>query len=424
MKTQLITLSLLLLGLTAGAQQPYYLSREAYRDKVEAYSQILKQQKLKTMASTEARKIAHTGFLPKIDVNADGTLNMSDLNAWNEPVGEYRNHTYQGVFIVSQPLYTGGALNAQHKIAKADEKLNQLNEELTIDQIHYQSDAVYWNASASQAMLQAADKYQSIVKQQYDIIQDRFNDGMISRTDLLMISTRLKEAELQYIKARQNYTLALQKLNILMGEEPNNPVDSLYTIDTASAPVQILSLENVLQRRADYESTEVNIMKSQAQRKAALSQFNPQLNMYFSGGWATATPNLGYDVSFNPIVGINLNIPIFRWGARFKTNRQQKAYISIQKLQQSYVTDNINEELSAALTKLTETEYQVKTAKETMNLANENLDLVSFSYNEGKANMVDVLSAQLSWTQAHTNLINAYLSEKMAVAEYRKVISE
>ncbi len=423
MKTQLITLSLLLLGLTAEAQQPS-LSRETYRNKVEAYSQILKQQKLKTMASTEARKIAHTGFLPKIDINADGTLNMSDLNAWNEPVGEYRNHTYQGVFIVSQPLYMGGALNAQHKIAQADERLNQLNEELTIDQIHYQSDAVYWNASASQAMLQAADKYQNIVKQQYDIIQDRFNDGMISRTDLLMISTRLKEAELQYIKARQNYTLALQKLNILMGEEPNNPVDSLYTIDAASAPVQILSLENVLQRRADYESTEVNIMKSQAQRKAALSQFNPQLNMYFSGGWATATPNLGYDVSFNPIVGINLNIPIFRWGARFKTNRQQKAYISIQKLQQSYVADNINEELSAALTKLTETEYQVKTAKETMNLANENLDLVSFSYNEGKANMVDVLSAQLSWTQAYTNLINAYLSEKMAVSEYRKVISE
>lgn len=423
MKTQLITLSLLLLGLTAEAQQPS-LSRETYRNKVEAYSQILKQQKLKTMASTEARKTAHTGFLPKIDINADGTLNMSDLNAWNEPVGEYRSHTYQGVFIVSQPLYMGGALNAQHKIAQADERLNQLNEELTIDQIHYQSDAVYWNASASQAMLQAADKYQNIVKQQYDIIQDRFNDGMISRTDLLMISTRLKEAELQYIKARQNYTLALQKLNILMGEEPNNPVDSLYTIDAASAPVQILSLENVLQRRADYESTEVNIMKSQAQRKAALSQFNPQLNMYFSGGWATATPNLGYDVSFNPIVGINLNIPIFRWGARFKTNRQQKAYISIQKLQQSYVADNINEELSAALTKLTETEYQVKTAKETMNLANENLDLVSFSYNEGKANMVDVLSAQLSWTQAYTNLINAYLSEKMAVAEYRKVISE
>ena len=423
MKIQLITLLLLTLGFDLAAQQPY-LSREAYRDKVEAYSQLLKQQKLKTMASSEARKIAHTGFLPKIDISADGTLNMSDLSAWNEPLGEYRNHTYQGVFIVSQPIYTGGALNAQHKIAKADEKLDQLNEELTLDQIHYQSDAVYWNTSASKAMLQAADKYQSIIKQQYDIIQDRFDNGKISRIDLLMISTRLKEAELQYIKARQNYTLALQKLNILMGEEPNAPVDSLYSISTPSEPVKVLSLGDVLQQRADYASTEVNIMKSQAQRKVALSQFNPQLNMYFSGGWATGTPNLGYDVSFNPIVGVNLNIPIFRWGARFKTNRQQKAYISMQRLQQSYVEDNISEELSGSLTKLKETEEQVKTANENMKLANENLEIVSFSYNEGKSNMVDVLSAQLSWTQAQTNVINAYLAEKMAIAEYRKVTSE
>ena len=58
-------------GLKAGAQQ--FLSREAYRDKVEAYSQVLKQQRLKTMASTEARKIANTGFLPQIDITAEGT---------------------------------------------------------------------------------------------------------------------------------------------------------------------------------------------------------------------------------------------------------------------------------------------------------------------------------------------------------------
>ena len=423
MKTQLILFSLLLLGSTAWAQQPC-LSQDAYREKVEAYSQILKQQKLKTLASSEARKIAHTGFLPKIDVNADGTLNMSDLSAWNEPVGEYRNHTYQGVFVVSQPLYTGGALNAQHQIAKADEKLNQLNEELTLDQIHYQSDAVYWNASASKAMLQAADKYQSIVKQQYDIIQDRFDDGMISRTDLLMISTRLKEAELQYIKARQNYTLALQQLNILMGVKPDAAVDSLCEIGMHCPPVDLLSLDEVLSRRADYAGTHVSIARSEAQRKAALSQYNPQLSMFLATGWDTGIAYMGQDVPHTPIAGINLNIPIFRWGARFKTNRQQKAYIGIQKLQQSYVADTILEELSAATTKLTETEQQVKTAWENMALAEENLDLVTFSYNEGKASMVDVLSAQLSWTQAQTNLINAHLAAKMAVAEYRKAISE
>ena len=422
MKTQIILFAWLCSGLNLLAQ-PAQLTREAYRDRVENYSQILKQQKLKSMASTEGRKIAFTGFLPQIDITGEGTLNLKEMDAWNGPAGQYRNHTYQGAFVVAQPLYTGGSLQARNKVAQADEKLDRLSTELTLDQIHYQSDAVYWNASAAHAMLLSAKQYEDIVQQQFNIIQDRFDDGMISRTDLLMISTRKKEAELQYIKARQNYTLALQKLNILMGESPNTPVDSLYEIGIPCEAVTLLSLDDVLQRRSDYASTEINIEKSEAQRKAALSQYNPQVNMFLSGGWATASPSMGYDFAFTPILGLNVNIPVFRWGARFKTNRQQKAYIGIQKLQQSYVTDNISEELSAALTKLTETEHQVTTAQETMDLAEENLSLATFSYNEGKASMVDVLSAQLSWTQAHSNLINAHLAAKMAVAEYQKVIS-
>ena len=423
MKKQLIALSLLCCYQLLTAQ-PAFLSRDSYRAKVEAYSQLLKQQREKTQASQLATKIAHTGFLPQISLQADGTLNLNDLRAWNEPVGEYRNHTYQGQFVVSQPLYSGGSLRAQQRMAQADERLENCQEKLTLDQLHFQSDAVYWNAAASLAMLQAADNYLQIVKEQYRLTQDRFTDGMIDRTDLLLISTRLKEAELQYIKARQNHTLALQKLNILMGHEPEAAVDSLTRIDEPVVCTSFLPLQNVLERRADFQRTAINITKSQAQRKNALSQFNPQLSMYFSGGWATATPNLGYDVSFNPIVGIHLSVPLFQWGARLKTNRRQKALIQIQRLQQSYVADGIKEELAEAQVGLEETACQVKTATENMKLAEESLDLISFSYTEGKANMVDVLSAQISWTQARTNLINAYLAQKMAVARYQQVISE
>lgn len=423
MKKQLIALSLLCCYQLLTAQ-PAFLSRDSYRAKVEAYSQLLKQQREKIRACQLATKIAHTGFLPQISLQADGTLNLNDLRAWNEPVGEYRNHTYQGQFVVSQPLYSGGSLRAQQRMAQADERLENCQEKLTLDQLHFQSDAVYWNAAASLAMLQAADNYQQIVKEQYRLTQDRFTDGMIDRTDLLLISTRLKEAELQYIKARQNHTLALQKLNILMGHEPEAAVDSLTRIDEPVVCTSFLPLQNVLERRADFQRTAINITKSQAQRKNALSQFNPQLSMYFSGGWATATPNLGYDVSFNPIVGIHLSVPLFQWGARLKTNRRQKALIQIQRLQQSYVADGIKEELAEAQVGLEETACQVKTATENMKLAEESLDLISFSYTEGKANMVDVLSAQISWTQARTNLINAYLAQKMAVARYQQVISE
>lgn len=113
MKTNIFILFWLCFGLNAGAQQ--YLSRETYRDKVEAYSQILKQQQLKSVASIEARKIAATGFLPQIDITGEGTANLNRLDKWNSPKGEYRPYTYQALVTLGQPLYTGGALIAQKK---------------------------------------------------------------------------------------------------------------------------------------------------------------------------------------------------------------------------------------------------------------------------------------------------------------------
>lgn len=114
MRKIIFILSVISFGISVAAQESY-LSREAYRDKVEAYSQLLKQQRLKATASTEARKIAQTGFLPKIDITAEGTANLSHLDAWNSPAGQYRPYTYQALATLGQPLYTGGSLMARKK---------------------------------------------------------------------------------------------------------------------------------------------------------------------------------------------------------------------------------------------------------------------------------------------------------------------
>lgn len=88
MKNKLILLFALGLCAQVQAQVPH-LSRETYRERVEAYSQVLKQQHLKSMASTDARKIAFTGFLPKVDISAEGTLNLKEMDSWDGPAGQY-----------------------------------------------------------------------------------------------------------------------------------------------------------------------------------------------------------------------------------------------------------------------------------------------------------------------------------------------
>ena len=59
MKTQIILFAWLCSGLNLLAQ-PAQLTREAYRDRVENYSQVLKQQKLKSMTQNRLHRISAT----------------------------------------------------------------------------------------------------------------------------------------------------------------------------------------------------------------------------------------------------------------------------------------------------------------------------------------------------------------------------
>lgn len=422
MKSKSILFVLVLLAsLKVYSQEKLLL--EDYRERVLNYSQTFKQSKEQTKASEANTKIAFKGYLPKIDLDMDASLNLKDVDKWND----HFNHTYGTQLSLSQPLYTGGALKAQERIAERDLEISQLSEELTIDQIYFQANAAYWNASANMALYKSAQEFYSIVKKQYDVISDRFSDGMISRIDLLMITTRLKEAELQQSITNKNYLLAMQNLHILMGMDPNASMEELVEINAPCPRPVVLTLDEVLNRRPDYVSSSIDIERQEAVRKASVSKYNPNLSMYVSGGWGI--PNLKIpglipgDPDFTAMTGVSLSVPILRWGERRQTNIQNRALINIKKFQQTSVADNINVEFSAAWTKITQTEEQVSIAAENENIAQENLDLVTFSYNEGKASMVDVLSAQLSWIQAQNNIINALHAHKMALAEYKKVIA-
>lgn len=400
------------LGLTQVLIGQVSLTPDIYRERVLAYSQVLKQAHESKIAASAAKGVARTGYLPKLDFSAQGTLDLKELDK-----------SYYGQLTLSQPLYMGGAVKAQNKVASEELLLAELSEELSIDQIVYQAEAVYWQAAATQALLDAAEEYRRIVEEQHRVISDRFEDGLISKTDLLMISTRQKEAELQYITARKNHTLSMYRLHTLMGEDPEKKMEILAGMDEQMDLPAFLELDEVLGRRAEFKSAQANIRKSEALRSSVLSKFNPQLSMFVTGGWGSASPNLGLDPAFAAITGLNLSFPVFHWGERRQTDKQYKAYVTVQKLQESLAIDQIKEELAGARAKIQESMNQVRTARENIGLAEENLDLVTFTYNEGKASIVDVLSAQLSWTQAKSNVVNAWLGNKLALAEYKKVVS-
>ena len=56
-----------------------------------------------------------------------------------------------------------------------------------------------------------------------------------------------------------------------------------------------------------------------------------------------------------------------------------------------------------------------------LKIAGENLDISTYSYNEGQATILDVLQAQLSWIQIYTNAITAQFNYAVAVSAYERI---
>lgn len=178
-----------------------------------------------------------------------------------------------------------------------------------------------------------------------------------------------------------------------------------------------------LDNRPDYLISKLNIEYQKRQINLSKAKYNPSLAIGFQGTWGTPMLNVkGSDLLWTPAVFASLKIPLFHWGARFKEVNSQKAILRSKEYALDNTRDQISQEVANAWTSLTENTKQIDVAEDACKIAEENLDPNTFSYNEGKLPIVDVLSAQLSWIQSYSSLIQTWYQQKASLAQYNKAI--
>lgn len=237
-----------------------------------------------------------------------------------------------------------------------------------------------------------------------------------------MVKTRLKEAELQESTRNMNYQTAMQSFKIMMGV----PLEEKWVIiDSIQKPVIVPGLqplEVALKRRADYQIAVKDFNLTKQQTKIIRSKYLPQFAVGVKETWGTPLINVSGDEKFATVAFAKLSMPIFNWGEKRQYVKQNCAMETSKELAMSKVEDQVKEELANAWVKLNENWKQVEIANSTLEIARENLKLNTFSYNEGKLPILDVLSSQATWLQAYTNVVSANYQYKVAYAEYVRIL--
>lgn len=421
-----IIIGCFLVGTLAVRAQEDGLSVGEYKQQVLEYSRQIKQSAEQRRAMQEAIKAAKTAFFPGVDFSGSYQyrINKYELTMGDGIPGiEMDHNTYSLGATVSQPVYAGGQIYNNYKAAQVQGQIAAQAEELTVDNIVYAADMNYWSAAARKGMYDVMSQYVDIVRRLADVLTIRFEDGQISKTDLLQVQSRLKEAELNKSNAYREYQLALQNLNSLRGIAPMAPVEMADSITTYQMlPLQVGD-DVALRNRPEYAISALDIEYQRRQINLTKAKYNPTLAIGFQGTWGTPMLNVkGSDQLWTPALYASLKIPLFHWGARFKEVNAQKAILRSREYALDETRDQIEQEVANAWTSLTENTKQITVAEEACRIAEENLDLNTFSYNEGKLPILDVLSAQLSWIQSYSSLIQTWYQQKASLAQYNKAI--
>ena len=401
-----------------GMAQP--LTLQQYRQKVLDYNQEIKQSQEAVKAALYTLKSIRTGFFPRVDMTGSYSYQIEDVQFM--PGTDLKHDNYSVEAGVVQNVYAGSGLRKQYEMARIQEAIARLGEEYTVDNIVYAADVNYWTVAANRDLYRIALRFVGIVRELFDIVDKRFVEGAISKTDVLMVQARLKEAELQLNTSETNYRTAVQALNVMMGEEAGRPIVLGDSIRQPMAIPSLYDLQLVLENRPDYRIAQQDIELARLQTRLVKANYLPNLAVGIKENWGTTLINVDGDKRFSTIAFAKVNIPVFYWGERRHNVRLSETQEETRELERSKLLDQIRLDLRNAWVNLTEALKKINIVDSSLEIARHNLILNTFSYNEGKLPVIDVLSAQVTWLQAFTNVVSANYQYKVALAEYERTI--
>lgn len=410
MKRLLVIALLLVQDITAQSLDDYCRA-------VAAYSRTLKSASTVVDAAMSAERESRTGYLPQF--SAAGRFSIDARRRDDEKRWRFSLEPE-----IVQRIYRGGAVRAAVESASLEVDAALCDEEYIRLEVRYAADYAYWNLSAAALYEASMREYVNIIRSLKRVVDERFDEGLIARGDVLMIDTRLSEAEFELIAAEQRSEVALHNFNILRGEHPDTTVGLSESIrDSMPMPRRVMP-DDVLGRRPDYAAMQLRADKAAVGVRAARAPYNPQIDVGVSGSWQPESPNRSGRTRIEGLGFVSLSVPIFHWGERRYAVRRARAVQRHAEWEAAALHDDIAREESNAWTVLVRSRAQVATSDESLRIAGENLALGTYSYGEGLATVLDVLQAQLSWIQIYTNAIDARFDYALAIAEYARTTGQ
>lgn len=367
--------------------------------------------------SLENVKLNNSNNLPKLDATY-GFMNT------NKPNVGYESDEATASLKLSYNLFNGFKDFASKESARylSESSLYSLN--ATKQDIVLSTKTAYINYLDKQNALETYNSAYKLFQEQFIDSQNRYNQGLIAKNDLLQVQVNMSSAKQNVVKAQGDLKVAkFQLSNILGGMNLEN--ESIEKLNEQTLKSFVYD-ESLLENRSEIQALKMNLESIKELEKSAKSGYYPKVD-------ASISQNRYYDELSKKIENKEDNQNIANVTATW--NLYNGGYDS--SLITIYKTKYLSSKAQLEKTKL-DIKLQFENAKSNLQVANENLEtsklallqanenyaIVKNRFDEGISTSTDLTDANYLLTQAKQGFNRAYFDKFIAISTLDRIVEK
>ena len=327
----------------------------------------------------------------------------------------------------TETLFAGGGVQSAIKGAKLTRDAAAFDLQTAIDTALLDVRTKFYNVILAREKIKVEEENVHLYEHQLDDTKNQFEAGTVSNFEVLRSKVFLANAQPNLITARNSYRISVEQLRQSLGTPGSSTFPEVVgdlDFDTVTYDVNS-AIASAHEHRPELQKLDKIEAASEQSITTARSTFYPNLQAFGAYQWDGFTfvnPALGSPTANGWLFGLQSSWAIFDGRATVGKVRQAKSQLEQARLAEATEELEIDVEVRQALSSLEEAAELVAASKKTVGQADEALRLANARYHAGTATQLDVLTSQVSLTQARTNELQANYTYLVASAAMRKAV--
>jgi outer membrane protein len=384
---------------------------------------------------TYAIAAARAERMPRVDFGSGATrfryptpltpiVLSTPLNPLQIDLPDFEKTIFDGTASFRLPLYRGGRITRNIRIAEMRRALAQDNYAASSQELIYNLSSVYHKILQLQKLLLANEGSVRQYESHRNDVELFLKAGTVPTLDLLKTDVQLAGSLQNVLLVKNNLEAAFELLKTLMGVDEPGQVISI-TPQPLSAmityPPEEEGMQRALAQRPDYRAVAKKKAIAEDRIRAARGKRLPDVY-----GMGQYVKRAGENTPFKEdwYLGLRLTIPVFDGGLISSEINREKTELEKVKEEERAVRQMIFREIKDAHHTITNASERMKVAEKAMASAKETLRVERLKYQTGAGTSTDIIDAQTALLRAETDHHQSAFDREIGLALLRKAMGE